>query len=114
MNQKNNKNQGKKYLTIYGLKLDKLHRPPTNLNRYDNEASMMNPLLDFHVSNVYKQNCRMLQKQRATETKLKLARTPLPPEADVRYLPQSHYIQNLRKVIENASEDGKTNTQFCS
>lgn len=107
MNQKTSKNQDKKQLTIYGRKLDSLHRPPTDLNRYDNEAYMTNPLLDFHVSDVYKQNYWTQQKKRAAEIKLKLARTPLPPEADIRYLPQSHYVQNLRKVIENAREDGK-------
>ena len=112
MDQSNIRNQGKKYLIIYGRKLDRLHRPSTNLNRYDNEAYMMNPL--FQVSNVSKQNWETLRKKRAAEMKLKLACKPLPPELDIRCLPQSHYVQNLRKAMQNASEYGKANTRYCS
>lgn len=89
----------KKYLTMFGRKLDRMHHPPANLDRYDNEEYMKNPLLKFRLADVYERRHHMFLKYRAAEVKMKLASKRLKPEPDVRYLPESHYVDNLRRCV---------------
>ncbi|XP_005185418.2 dynein axonemal heavy chain 12 [Musca domestica] len=84
---------------MFTRKLERMYHPPANLDRYDNEEYMKNPLLKFHLSKVYERRHHTFLKYRAAEVKMKLARQRLPPERDIRYLPESHYVNNLRRSV---------------
>lgn len=84
---------------MYSRKLDRMYHPPSNLDRYDNEEYMKNPLLKFRLADVYERRHHMFLKYRAAEVKMKLSRQRLTSEADIRYLPESHYVDNLRRCV---------------
>ncbi|XP_037810078.1 dynein heavy chain 12, axonemal [Lucilia sericata] len=84
---------------MYSRKLDRMYHPPSNLDRYDNEEYMKNPLLKFRLADVYERRHHIFLKYRAAEVKMKLSRKRLPSESDIRYLPESHYVDNLRRCV---------------
>ncbi|ALC44807.1 Dhc62B [Drosophila busckii] len=84
---------------MYSRKLERMHRPPSDITKYDNEPYMKNPLLTFRISEVHERRHYTFLKQRAADIKVKIAKKPWPPEPEMRLLPQAHYVDNLRREV---------------
>lgn len=76
-----------------------MHRPCSDITKYDDEDYMKNPLLTFRISEVHERRHYNFLKQRAADIKVKIARKPWAPEPDIRALHQSHYVDNLRREV---------------
>ncbi|XP_017080044.1 dynein heavy chain 12, axonemal [Drosophila eugracilis] len=84
---------------MYSKKLERMHRPPADITKYDNEPYMKNPLLKFRISEVHERRHYQFLKQKAADVKVRVARQQWQPEPDMRLLPQSHYEDNLRREV---------------
>ncbi|XP_026849759.1 dynein heavy chain 12, axonemal [Drosophila persimilis] len=84
---------------MYSRKLSRMHRPPSDTRKYDNEPYLKNPLLKFHISEVHERRHYQFLKQKAADVKVRIARQSWHPEPDIRPLPQSHYVDNLRREV---------------
>ncbi|XP_017137652.1 dynein heavy chain 12, axonemal [Drosophila miranda] len=84
---------------MYSRKLSRMHRPPSDTSKYDNEPYLKNPLLKFHISEVHERRHYQFLKQKAADVKVRIARQSWHPEPDIRPLPQSHYVDNLRREV---------------
>nr|XP_014091747.2 dynein heavy chain 12, axonemal isoform X1 [Bactrocera oleae] len=84
---------------MFTKKLERMYQPPSDLKRYDNEGYMQNPLLKFRLADVQRQRHSRFLKYRAALEKVNLCRKPLPPEPDMRLLPENDYIDNLRREV---------------
>lgn len=84
---------------MYSRKLEHMHRPSSDITKYDDEPYMKNPLLTFRLSEVHERRHYVFLKQRAADIKVKLARKPWKPEPEMRPLPQAHYVDNLRREV---------------
>lgn len=85
--------------TMYSRKLERMHRPSSDINKYDDEEYMKNPLLTFRISEVHERRHYTFLKQRAADIKVKISRKPWAPDPDIRALPQTHYVDNLRRQV---------------
>ncbi|KAH8395340.1 hypothetical protein KR222_010165 [Zaprionus bogoriensis] len=84
---------------MYKRKLERMHRPPSDITKYDNEPYMKNPLLTFRISEVHERRHYTFLKQRAADIKVNIARKHWPPDPEIRALPQAHYVDNLRREV---------------
>jgi len=84
---------------MYTKKLERMHRPASDITKYDNEPYMKNPLLKFRISEVHERRHYQFLKQKAADVKVRVARQQWQPEPDMRLLPQSHYEDNLRREV---------------
>ena len=84
---------------MYTKKLRRMHQPPSDLTKYDNEGYMTNPLLKFHIADVHENRHFSLLKQKAAIQKVRQCREQTSAEADIRLLPLSHYVDNLRREV---------------
>ncbi|EDV95542.1 GH15722 [Drosophila grimshawi] len=84
---------------MFSKKLERMHRPPSDITKYDNEPYMKNPLLTFRISDVHERRHYNFLKQRAADIKVIIAKRPWAPEPEMRPLPQEHYVDNLRREV---------------
>lgn len=84
---------------MYSRKLERMHRPSSDITKYDNEPYMQNPLLKFRISEVHERRHYQFLKQKAADVKVRVARQQWQPEPDMRLLPQAHYEDNLRREV---------------
>lgn len=84
---------------MYSKRLERMHRPCSDITKYDDEEYMKNPLLTFRISEVHERRHYTFLKQRAADIKVKIAKKPWAPEPDIRALHQSHYVDNLRREV---------------
>uniref|UniRef100_A0A1B0AQ22 Uncharacterized protein n=1 Tax=Glossina palpalis gambiensis TaxID=67801 RepID=A0A1B0AQ22_9MUSC len=62
---------------MFTSKINSKYRPASNLDKYEKEEYMKNPLLRFHLDNLYKRRHLALLKLRAAEIKTKLSENNL-------------------------------------
>ncbi|KAH8316762.1 hypothetical protein KR074_004303 [Drosophila pseudoananassae] len=84
---------------MYSRKLERMHRPSSDITKYDNEPYMQNPLLKFRISEVHERRHYQFLKQKAADVKVRVARQQWKPEPDMRLLPRAHYEDNLRREV---------------
>uniref|UniRef100_A0A1A9VTX3 Uncharacterized protein n=1 Tax=Glossina austeni TaxID=7395 RepID=A0A1A9VTX3_GLOAU len=65
------------YWKMFTRKINSKHRPASNLDKYENEEYMKNPLLRFHLDNLHKRRHLALLKLRVAEIKTKLSENDL-------------------------------------
>uniref|UniRef100_A0A1B0AXU3 AAA+ ATPase domain-containing protein n=1 Tax=Glossina palpalis gambiensis TaxID=67801 RepID=A0A1B0AXU3_9MUSC len=88
---------------MYTRKLENMHHPPSDVHKYDEEEYTRNPLLRFHLVDVYERRHHTFLKYQAARIKLQLCSTRLPPEPEIHLLPEWRYVDNLRQCVRQIS-----------
>ncbi|KAL9909718.1 dynein heavy chain at 62B [Glossina fuscipes fuscipes] len=88
---------------MYTRKLESMHHPPSDVHKYDEEEYTRNPLLRFHLVDVYERRHHTFLKYQAARIKLQLCSTRLPPEPEIHLLPEWRYVDNLRQCVRQIS-----------
>lgn len=77
--------------------LKRLYRPPTDLEKYDNEEYSKNPLLKYNICEIKERRHYTFLHRKATNDKVKLCGKPEVDLNPVLPMRQSHYVDKLRE-----------------
>lgn len=85
---------------MFTRKINRKHRPASNLDKYEKEDYMENPLLRFHLDNLYKRRHLALLKLHAAEIKRKLSENNVEAKAESSLSTASRNTKELSRCRE--------------